>query len=126
MKINSDPEVVQRWQTQNRIGNFEADLSMMVSRPYDANLVCKNPKLHFFKISENVFDRNFVSAGSRPDSCRSRELNRRPGEGQGGPNKGQLDPTIGQNLQRKKLYKSRTLVYRALDSYMDGYRTYLS
>ena len=33
--------------------------------------------------------------GSDPDFCGSRELNRslgRPGEGQGGPNKGQLDP----------------------------------
>ena len=39
--------------------------------------------------------------GSDPDFRRSRELNRslgRPGEGQGGPSKGQLDPKIGQNL----------------------------
>ena len=60
--------------------------------------------------------------GSDPDFRGSRELNRslgRPGEGQGGPNKGQLEPKIGQNLQSKKLYKSRTLVYRALDSYME-------
>ena len=39
------------------------------------------------------FDPNFVLARSDPDSCRSRELNwrlGRPGEGQGGPNKGHL------------------------------------
>ena len=37
MNIKSDAAVAQRWQTQNQIGNFEADLSMMVSRPYEAN-----------------------------------------------------------------------------------------
>ena len=67
------------------------------------------------------FGRKCVFGGSDPDLHGSRELNRspgRPGEGQGGPNKGQLEPKIGQNLQSKKLYKSRTLVYRALDSYI--------
>ena len=42
-----------------------------------------------------------------------------PWEARRGPNKGQLEPKIGQNLQSKKLYKSRTLVERALDSYME-------
>ena len=68
------------------------------------------------------FNSFWLESGSDPDFCGSRELNRslrRLGEGQGGPNKGQLDPKIDQNLQSKKLYKSRTLEYRALDSYMD-------
>ena len=47
MNIKSDPEVVQRWHTHHWIGNFEADLSMMVSRPYEANLGGENPKLNF-------------------------------------------------------------------------------
>ena len=77
---------------------------MTVPRPYEANLgpkiaIFDFQNLHFF------FGRKFVSAGSRPDSRRSRELNRRPGrpgEGQIRPNKGHLDPKIGQNLQTKK------------------------
>ena len=43
--------------------------------------------------------------GSKPDFRGSRESNPRPGrpgEGQGGPNKSQLEPKIGQNLQSKK------------------------
>ena len=70
MNIKSDPEVVQRWQTQNRIGNFEADLSMMVSRPYEANLVREKPKykcLQFANIFlvENLFrpGRDRIPAG---------------------------------------------------------------
>ena len=42
--------------------------------------------------------RKLVEIGSRPDYRRSKELNRRPGrpgEGQGGPNEGHLDPNIG-------------------------------
>ena len=77
MNIKSDPEVVQRWHTHHWIGNFDADLSMMVSRPYEANLR-RNPKKQI-KISENIFGRKFVSAGSRPDFRRSRELIQRPG-----------------------------------------------
>ena len=81
---------------------------MTVPRPYEANLGPKNAMfvfvffVFFFTICENIFGRKFVSAGSRPDSHRSRELNRRPGrpgEGQGGPNKGHLDPKIGKNLR---------------------------
>ena len=44
MNIKSDPEVVQRWHTHHWIGNFEADLSMMASKPYEANLGRKNPQ----------------------------------------------------------------------------------
>ena len=54
------------------------------------------------KIRKHIFPRTFVSAGSRLDSRTSRESNRRPGrpgEGQGGPNKGHLDLKIGQNLR---------------------------
>ena len=47
MKIKSDPEVVQRWHTHHWIGNFAANISMMVSRPYEANLVSKKPKYIF-------------------------------------------------------------------------------
>ena len=68
------------------------------------------------------FDGFELFLGSDTDFRGSRELNRslgRPGEGQGGPNKGQLEPKIDQNLQSKKLYKSRTLVSRSLDSYID-------
>ena len=68
------------------------------------------------------FNYFWIENGSDPDFRGSRELNwslGRPGEGQGGPNKGQLDPKIGQNLQSKKLYESRTLVYRSHDSYIE-------
>ena len=105
MNIKSDPEVVQRWHTHHWIGNFDADLSMRVSRPYEANLGRKKPPAREKKNRENIFGRKFVSAGSRPDSRRSRELNRRlgrPGEGQGGANKSRLDPKIGQNSWTKK------------------------
>ena len=54
MNIKSDPEVVQRWQTQNRIGNFEADLSMMVSRPYEVNFGRKKPKYNFSKFAKII------------------------------------------------------------------------
>ena len=63
MNIKSDPEVVQRWQTQNRIGNFEADLSMMVSRPYEANLVGKKNKIHVFKIRDLFLVENLFRPG---------------------------------------------------------------
>ena len=43
MNIKSDPEVAQRWHTHHWIGNFDADLSMLVSRPYEANLGRKKP-----------------------------------------------------------------------------------
>ena len=49
----------------------------------------------------NGFSWILIILVSDPDSRGSRELNGslgRPGEGQGGPNKGQLDPKIGQNL----------------------------
>ena len=105
MNIKSDPEVVQRWHTHHWIGNFEADLSMMVSRPYEANLGREKPKYIFSKFAKmfpvenwSKIGRDRVETGSRTDSHGSRELNRRPGrpgEGQGGPNKGHLDPTIG-------------------------------
>ena len=57
---------------------------MMISRPYEANLGRKKPPRKI-QIRENIFRRKFVPAGSRPDSCRSRELNCRlwrPGGGQ--------------------------------------------
>ena len=43
-----------------------------------------------------------VETGSDPDSCRSRESNwrlGRPGESQGGPNKGHLDPKISKKIK---------------------------
>ena len=62
MNIKSDLEVAQRWQTQNQIGNFEANLSMMVSKPYEANLgrekakkTCQNSRKYFW--SKNCFGR---------------------------------------------------------------------
>ena len=59
MNIKWDPEVAQRWQTQNRIGNFEADLSMMVSRPYEANLGRKKPKYNFSKFAKYFWSKMF-------------------------------------------------------------------
>ena len=80
--------------------NFEVDLSMMISRPSNANLRGRMPKYY-----RGIFSgRIFFLTGSRPDSRASRELNRRPGgpgEGQGGPNKGHLDPNIGQKIPKK-------------------------
>ena len=79
--------------------NFEADLFMMVSRPFEANLKGKMSKYCRGEIS----GRKLVEIGSRPDSRRSRELNWRPGEpgeDQGGPNKGHLDPKIAQKIQK--------------------------
>ena len=35
-----------------RVGNFEADLSMMVSRPYEANLGHKKAKYNFSKFAK--------------------------------------------------------------------------
>ena len=66
--------------------NFEPDLSMTVPRPYEANLGPKNAIFDFSKFAKNIFGRKFVSAGSRPDSRRSREFNRRPGR----PGEGQM------------------------------------
>ena len=51
------------------------------------------------------FNYFWAENGLDPDFCGSRELNRslwRPGEGQGGPNKGQLEPKIGQNFTKQK------------------------
>ena len=76
--------------------NFEADLSMMVPRPYESILGGR----------EKCFGRKLAETGSRPDSRGSMELNRRPGrpgEGQGGLNKGHLDPTIGQKNTKKSI-----------------------
>ena len=59
-------------------------------------------KIRFFRGREKRIGRKLAETGSRLDSCGSRELNRRqgrPGEGQGGPNKGHLDPKIGQHLR---------------------------
>ena len=66
---------------------------MMVPRPYESNLGGKTPKYDFSEVAKNFLVENWP----RPDSRGSRELNRRlgrPGEGQGGPNKGHLDPKI--------------------------------
>ena len=70
MNIKSDPEVVQRRIVRHWIGDFEADLSMMVSRPYEANLECKKPKYNFSKFAkiflvENLFrpDRDRIPTG---------------------------------------------------------------
>ena len=84
--------------------NFEADLFMMVSRPSEANLGGRRAKYcrGLFFVQKINF---YLSTRSDPDFRGSRELNRspgRPGEGQGGPNRGQLDPKIGQNLRTKK------------------------
>ena len=59
----------------------------------------------------------FWRAGS--GSPRVEGVESEPWEARRGPNRGQLDPKIDQNLQSKKLYKFRTLEYRALDSYLE-------
>ena len=63
MNISSDPEVVQRWQTQDQIGNFEADLSMMVSRPYEANEGRKKPQYIFSKFAKIFLIENLFRPG---------------------------------------------------------------
>ena len=68
---------------------------MTVPRPHEVSLGLENAVFNFQIREKN--GRKFVSAGSRPDSRRSRELNRRPGrpgQGEGWPNKGHLDPKI--------------------------------
>ena len=66
MNIKSDHEAAQRWHTHHWIENFDADLSMMVSRPYEANLGRKKPSPKN-QIRKNIFVGKFASAGSRPD-----------------------------------------------------------
>ena len=98
MAIKFDHELRLTRRRSPDMQNFEADLSMMVPRPYESILGGKTPKYDFSEVAKN-FGRKLAETGSRPDSCGSRELNRRPGrpgEGQGGPNKGHLDPKIGQ------------------------------
>ena len=76
----------------------------MVSRPYEANLGRKKSPEKKQKNMRNYFSSKFCFSRLELDSRRSRELNwrlGRPGEGQGGPNKGHLDPKIGQNLRTK-------------------------
>ena len=69
----------------------------MVLGPSEANSGGRNPKYDFAEVAKKTSVENW-STGSDLDSCRSRELNRRhgrPGEGQGGPNKGHLDTNFG-------------------------------
>ena len=54
-----------------------------------------------------------VENESRPDSRSSRELNLRPGEGQGGSNNVHLDPTIRQNIQKEKI----------IEHHIEGHKT---
>ena len=63
MNIKSDPEVVQRWYTHHWIGNFDADLSMMVSRPYEANLGRKKPPHKKSKFAKIFFVENLLRPG---------------------------------------------------------------
>ena len=79
---------------------------MTVPRPYEANLGPKNAIFDFSKFAEIFLIEKLCRPGrDRIPAGRSRELNRRPGrpgEGQGGPNKGHRHPKIGQNLRTKK------------------------
>ena len=78
------------------MGGYQSDISKLRNK--------HKGNFRFLKICKNVFGRKFVLTGSRPDSCRSRELNRRlgrPRERQGGPNQDHLDPKIGQKHTRK-------------------------
>ena len=63
MNIKSDPEVVQRWRTHHWIGNFDADLSMMVSRPYEANLGRKQPPEKKSKFAKVLFVEHLFRPG---------------------------------------------------------------
>ena len=63
MNIKSDPEVVQRWHTHHWIGNFEADLSMMVPRPYESILGGKTPKYDFSEVAKKLLVENWPRPG---------------------------------------------------------------
>ena len=94
MAIKLDHELRLTRRRSPDMQNFEADLSMMVPRPYQANLGPKNAIFDFSKFAKIFLVENLFRPG-RDWITASRELNRRPGgpgEGQGGPNKGHLDP----------------------------------
>ena len=70
MNIKSHPEVVYTEMAYTPLDReFEAHLSMTVSRPYAANLGYKNPKYNFPKISETMVEtlfrpgRDWIPAG---------------------------------------------------------------
>ena len=110
MAIKFDHELRLTRRRSPDMQNFEADLSMMVPRPYESILGGKTPKYDFSEVAKKKNGRKLAETGSRPDSRGSRELNRRlgrPGEGQGGPNKDHLDSKIGQEQIQNKPISSR-------------------
>ena len=95
MAIKLDHELRLTRRRSPDMQNFEADLSMMVPRPYESILGGKMSKYDFSEVAIIFVGRKLAETGSRPDSRGSRELNRRPGrpgQGQGGPHKDHLDP----------------------------------
>ena len=61
-------------------------------------MILLETQMRFFQ-GRMLIGRMFVWAGSDADCPRSRELNRMPGrprQGRGGPDRGHLDPKIGQ------------------------------
>ena len=116
MAIKLDHELRLTRRRSPDMQNFEADLSM-VPRPYESILGGKTTKYHFPR-SRKKFGRKLAETGSRPDSRGSRELNRRPGrpgEGKGGPNKGHLDPKIGQKNTKNPFHPTMVVNYAPWD-----------
>ena len=78
--------------------NFEADLSMMVSRPSEANLEGKRTKYNFaFFLFSSKIGRDRVRSGFPRVEGVKLEAGE-AGEGQRRPNKSPLDPKFGSNL----------------------------
>ena len=80
--------------------NFEADLFMMVSRPSEANLGGRRAKCcrGFFVFAPTIVFYRVGSGFPRVEGVKP--------EARRGPNRGQLDPKIGQNLRTTKKYKN--------------------
>ena len=114
MAIKLDHELRLTRRRSPDMHNFEADLSMMVPRPYEPILGGKMAEYDFSEVAKKKLGRKLAETGSRPDSRGSRELNRRPGgpgEGQGGPNKGHLDPKIGKKIQKNPFHPTMVVKY---------------
>ena len=104
--------------------NSEADLFMMVSKPSEANVEFQShprlgyaefrggtPKYDFLEVAKKMGLRIYLS-GSSADCRRSRESNQRqwrPGEGQAGPNKGYLDPKLGNKNEETPFHPGITV-----------------
>ena len=113
MAIKLDHELRLTCRRSPDMQNFEVDLSMMVPRPYESIFGGKTPKYEFSEVAKKKIVENWPRPG-RDRIPGSRELNRRPGrprEGQGGPNKGHLDPKIGQKNTKNPFHPTMVVKY---------------